>query len=217
MQGFYRWWWGSFSRCLWCWFNDSHQCIYLLHQLFFRTYPFGPNLLLCRLVYPGMFRIVECCSMVRKKCLIFLLGIVHIFNSSSTDALTFFLSSSFVVRRLYPWNIQLSRRYLLALIDECLVQRYTFIVISPEGSSIHDLILDCVKLSYIDTLNQISDLGSWINPHMTMFLDPLNYVALILLYFHVAFKFEPLTFTRVMCGDEESLSRTRQVIYIIWP
>ena len=76
--------------------------------------------------------------------------------------------------------------------------------------------LECVKLSYLDTLIQISDLGPGINPHMPMLLQPLKDVVMILLYFHVAFKFEPLTFTKVMRGDEESFGLTCHVIYIIW-
>ena len=102
------------------------------------------------------------------------------------------------------------------MIDECLVQRDTSIVISSEGGSRHDLILDCVKLSYLDTLNQMSDFGPGINPHMPMFLEPFNDVVLILLNFHVAFKVKPLTFTRVMCGNKEPVGLTRHVVQIIW-
>ena len=76
--------------------------------------------------------------------------------------------------------------------------------------------LDCVELTYLDTLNQMTYLGPRINPHMHMLLEPSNDVVLILFYFHVAFKVEPLTFTRVMHGDEEPLVLTRHVIYIIW-
>ena len=101
------------------------------------------------------------------------------------------------------------------MINECIVQRDTSMVISPEGSSHHDMILDCVKLSYLDTLNQMSDLGPGINTHMLMFLEPFKDVVLILFYFHVAFKVEPLMFIRLMCGNEEPFGLTCHVIYII--
>ena len=99
---------------------------------------------------------------------------------------------------------------------ECLVQRYTSIVISYEGSSCQDMVLECVKLSHLDTLNHMSDLGPGINPHTPMLLDTLKDVVLILLNFNVAFKVEPLTFTRVMRGVEEPFGFTRHVIHIIW-
>ena len=75
--------------------------------------------------------------------------------------------------------------------------------------------LDCVKLIYIDTLNRMSDLGPNINPHMPMLLDPFMDLVLILLYFHVVFKVELLTFTIVMCGNKEPLGLTHHVFYII--
>ena len=78
------------------------------------------------------------------------------------------------------------------------------------------MILDCVNLSYLDTLNQMSDLVYGIDTHMFMFLDPFKDMVLILLYFHVVFKVEPLPFTRVMRGDEDPFSLTCHVIYIIW-
>ena len=78
------------------------------------------------------------------------------------------------------------------MIDGCLVQRDTSIVISTEVSSCHDLRLDCVKIIYLDTLNPIYDLGPRINPHMPMLLDPFKDMVLILLYFHVAFKVDRL-------------------------
>ena len=62
----------------------------------------------------------------------------------------------------------------------------------------------------------MSDLGPGINPHIPMFLDPFKDVVLILFYFHVSFKVEPLTFSRVMCGDKEPFGLTRNDIYIIW-
>ena len=68
-------------------------------------------------------------------------------------------------------------RGFLALINECLVQRDTSIVISPEGISYHDLSLDYVKFSYLNTLNQMSDLGPGINTHMPMFLEPFKDVV----------------------------------------
>ena len=102
------------------------------------------------------------------------------------------------------------------MIIECIIQEDTSIVISPEGSSLHDLSLDCVILGYLDTLNQMSDLGPGSNHHMPMFRKPFKNVALILLYFYVVFKVEPLTFTRVMCCDKEPFGLTRHVIYIIW-
>ena len=148
-------------------------------------------------------------------CLILLLGIVHIFNSSSTSALTFLLSSPSVVRWLYPWNIKFRRRDLLVLINECLVQRDTSIVISFEVSSRHDTSLDCVKLIYLDTLNQRIDLRPGTNPHMPMYIEPLKDVVLILLNFHVMFKVEPLKFTRVMRDNRETFGLTHHVIYII--
>ena len=110
---------GSCSWWIWCWCHDIHQCGYLLHQRVCCTKHFGPNLLLCRLVSPGLYLLVEWFYLVRRKCLILLLGILHIFISSSIAALTFLLSSSFVVRWLYPWNIQFRRRDLLTLINEC--------------------------------------------------------------------------------------------------
>ena len=105
------------SLWLWWWFHDRHQFGYLLHQLFRCTTLFGPNLLFFRLVSPGLSLIVELWYLVRIKCLIFLLAILYIFKGSSTAALTFLLSSSFVVRWIYPWNIQIRRRDLLSLID----------------------------------------------------------------------------------------------------
>ena len=94
------------------------------------------------------------------------------------------------------------------MIYECLVHRDTSIVISSEGSSSYDLSLDCVKPSYLDNLNEMSDLGAGIDPLMTMFLETLEDVVLILLYFHLEFKVEPNTFTRVMCGNKEPFSLT---------
>ena len=94
------------------------------------------------------------------------------------------------------------------MIDRCLVQRDTSIVTSSGGNSCHDLSLDCVKLSYLVNPNQISGLWTGINPHMPMFLDPYNDVVLILFNFHVAFKIEPLTFTRLMRGYKESFGLT---------
>ena len=88
--------------------------------------------------------------------------------------------------------------------------------LSSKGSSRHDIILDFFKLSYLDILNQMSDLGPGINPHMPMFLEPFKDVVLILLNFHVAFKVELLTFTRVMRGDKEPFGLTHHVIHIIW-
>ena len=102
------------------------------------------------------------------------------------------------------------------MIDELILQIDTSIVISSEGSSRHDLSLDCIKLIYLDTLNQLSELLPGINPHMPMFLDPFKDVVLILLNFHVAFKVEPLTFTRVIRGDEDTFGLTCHVIHIIW-
>ena len=61
-------------------------------------------------------------------------------------------------------------------------------MISPEGSSRHDMSLDCVKLSYLDTLNQITDLGAGINPHMPMLLYPFKDVVMSLFYFRLALK-----------------------------
>ena len=179
---------GSYYWYLWCWFHDSHQCRYLLHHLVCYTTPFGHNLLLCRIVSPDMSLLVDCCYLVIRNCLILLLGIVHIFNSSSTAALTFIISSSFVVRWLYPWNIQLRRRDLVALIEWFLLQRDTSIIISPEGSSHHDMRIDCITLSYLDNLNQMSDLGPSINPHMPMLLETFKDVMTLLLYFNVEFK-----------------------------
>ena len=179
-------------------------------------HPFELNLLLNRIVSPGMSLLAYCCSLVRIKCFMFLLGIVHILNSSSTAALTFLLSSSFIVRWFYHWNIQLRRRELLALINEFLVQRGTSIIISPEESSRYDLSLDCVKLSYLETQNKISYVGPGIDPHMPILLDPFKDVVLIVLYFHVAFKVELLTFTRVMRCDKDPLDLNPRVIYIIW-
>ena len=60
------------------------------------------------------------------------------------------------------------------------------------------------------------DLGPGINPQMPMLLEPFKYVVLIFLNFYIAFKVEPLTFTRVMHGDKETFSLTRHVIHIIW-
>ena len=102
------------------------------------------------------------------------------------------------------------------MINAYIVQRDTFIVISTKGSICHDLGLDCVKLSYLDTLNQMSDLGPGINPHMPMLLDPFKDLVLILLNFHVAFKVEPLTLTRVMRVYKEPFGLTHHVIHIIW-
>ena len=51
---------------------------------------------------------------------------------------------------------------------------------------------------------------------MNMLLDPFKYLVLIFLNFYVAFKVEPLTFTRIMCGNEEPFSLTHHVIHIIW-
>ena len=48
-----------------------------------------------------------------------------------------------------------------------------------------------------------------------MFLDPFKDVVLILLYFHVVLKVELIMFTTVIRGNEELLSLTRHVIYII--
>ena len=102
------------------------------------------------------------------------------------------------------------------MIDEFIVQRGTSIVINSEGSSCQDLSLDYVKLNYFDILNQISYLVTRINPHMPMLLAPFKDVVLILLNFHVVFKIETLTFTRVIRGDKESLGLTFHVIHIIW-
>ena len=101
------------------------------------------------------------------------------------------------------------------MIDECLLQRDTSIVISSEGSSFHDLSFEFVKLIYLDTLNKMSDLGPGINPHMPMFLDPFKDVVQILLNFHVAFKVELLKLTRLMRGDKEPFGLTCHVIHII--
>ena len=60
------------------------------------------------------------------------------------------------------------------------------------------------------------DLGPGINPHMPMLLEPFKDVVLILLDFHVAFKVELLTFTRVMRVDEDPIGLTSYVIHIIW-
>ena len=60
------------------------------------------------------------------------------------------------------------------------------------------------------------DLGPGINIHITMFLEPFKEVVMILLNFHIAFKVEPLTFTRVMLVNKEPFDLTRHVIYIIW-
>ena len=92
------------------------------------------------------------------------------------------------------------------------VQRDTSISIILEGSSHHDLSLDCVKLSYIDTLNQMSDLGPRIDPHMPILLEPLKDVVLILLNFCLAFKAEPLTLTRLMCDEKETFGITYHVV-----
>ena len=51
---------------------------------------------------------------------------------------------------------------------------------------------------------------------MPMFLETFKDVLPILLNSHVAFKVEPLTFTRVMRGDEDPFCLTRHVIHIIW-
>ena len=51
---------------------------------------------------------------------------------------------------------------------------------------------------------------------MPMFIETFKYVVLTLLYFNVAFKADPLTFTRLMCGDEEPFGLTCHIIYIIW-
>ena len=92
----------------------------------------------------------------------------------------------------------------------------TSIVISTEGISLHYLSPNCVKLSYLDTLNQMSDVGPGINTHMPMLLEPFKDVVLILLYLHVAFKVEPLMFNILMCGDEEPFRLSLHVIYILW-
>ena len=76
--------------------------------------------------------------------------------------------------------------------------------------------LDFIKISYLDTLNQMSDLGPGIDPHIPMYLDPSNDVVLIPVYYHIAFKVEPLTLTRLMRGDEEPFVPTYHVIYIFW-
>ena len=102
------------------------------------------------------------------------------------------------------------------MIHECLVQRDTSIVISSEGISCHDMSLDCVKLSYLDTLNQMSELGPRINPKTPMLIETFKDMVLTLLNFHVVFKVEPLTFTRVMRGDEDPFGLTHHVIHIIW-
>ena len=78
------------------------------------------------------------------------------------------------------------------MIDECLVQRDRSMVIIYEGSSSHDLSLDCVKLRYLDTLNQMSEMGPIINPHVPMFLDTFKDVVLILLNFQVTLKLNRL-------------------------
>ena len=62
----------------------------------------------------------------------------------------------------------------------------------------------------------MSDLGPGINPYVPMFLEPFKDVVLILLNSHVAFKVEPLTFTRLMHGNEEPYGFTCHLIYIIW-
>ena len=51
---------------------------------------------------------------------------------------------------------------------------------------------------------------------MPMSLEPFKDVVLIHFYFHVVFKVEPLTFTRVIHGNEEPFDITRHVINIIW-
>ena len=102
------------------------------------------------------------------------------------------------------------------MIIYCILQEDTSIVISPEGSILHDLSLDCVILGYLDTLNQMSDLVPGTNPHMPMYLEPFNDVVLILLYSHVAFKVGPLTFTIVIHDNEDPFGLTLHVIYIIW-
>ena len=76
--------------------------------------------------------------------------------------------------------------------------------------------LDCVKLSYLDTLNHIYDLVPGIDPHVPIFLDAFKDVVLIPLYFHVSFKVEPLKFTRLIRVGEEPFGLTRHVFYIIW-
>ena len=63
----------------------------------------------------------------------------------------------------------------------------------------------------------MSDLGPGINAHIPILLDPFKYVVLILLYFYVAFKVEPITFIKVMHGDEDPFGLTCHVIYIIRP
>ena len=50
------------------------------------------------------------------------------------------------------------------------------------------MIIDCVKLSYLDTLNQMYDLVPRINPRMPMFLDPIKYVVLTLFVFSRSIK-----------------------------
>ena len=76
--------------------------------------------------------------------------------------------------------------------------------------------LDYVNLSYLDYLNQMSDLGPIINTHMPMLLESFKDVVMILLYFHVVFEVELLTFTRAIRGEKEPCGLTRHVIYIIW-
>ena len=59
---------GSCYWCLWCWFHDSHQLWYLLHQIVCHTTPFLLNLSICRIVSPVLSLIVEWCSLVRRNC-----------------------------------------------------------------------------------------------------------------------------------------------------
>ena len=72
--------------------------------------------------------------------------------------------------------------------------------------------LDCFNLIYIDNLNQMSDLVPGIDPHMITLLEPFKDMVQIISYFHVAFKVEPLTFIRVMCGNEGPFGLTCHVI-----
>ena len=51
---------------------------------------------------------------------------------------------------------------------------------------------------------------------MPMFLEPFKDVVMILLYFRVAFKVEPLMLTRVIFGNKEPFGLTCHVIHIIW-
>ena len=62
----------------------------------------------------------------------------------------------------------------------------------------------------------MSDLVPGINTHMPMLLETFKDVVMILLYFNVGFKVEPLMFTRLMRGGEEPFGLTRHAIHIIW-